>query len=181
VADKATLESWSRSIGLQVRGGDQDGELVVASLDGGPSTLLRRAGNEGWELVHDRRTTAAALKQAWLAPTDDASPLEVVAALVKRIASTYPLVDAELATSGENVRLRFSAPIYDEGLSKQTFLLTLSSFRKAVEAYDTAAAARADDLTALAEFQAQADAVVRRQQEELSHAAAVQSTNGPTG
>jgi hypothetical protein len=140
---------------------------------GGATILIQRRSYEEWELVHERRIDAAAARAGWLAPADDRRPSDVLGGIVRRLAATYPLVEGQvMLVVGDELRMRFSAPVYAAGLTQQAFLLTFSSIVKAVQAYDLAAAARADDLAARAEFQAEADAVVKQAAEAADAAAA---------
>ena len=168
MTETATLEAWAKSLGFTVTPGERFGDLVATPSGGGPSFLLQRRSHEAWELTHERRTEATAARAAWLAPSDERRPSDVLGGIVRRLVAAYPLVEGEvMLVMGDELRLRFSAPLHEPGLSQQAFLLTLSSLVKAVEAYDLAAAARAEDLSALAQFQVEADAVVRQASDAL--------------
>jgi hypothetical protein len=163
MTEAATLEAWTKSLGFTVTEGERVGDLAATPPGGGPSFLLQRRSHDTWDLIHERSLAAAAAGAAWLAPSDGRRPADVLGPIVRRLVAAYPLVQGQvMVVMGDELRLRFSAPVHEAGLSQQAFLLTLSSLVKAVEAYDLAAAARAEDLTALADFQAEADAVVRQ-------------------
>jgi hypothetical protein len=163
MTETATLEAWTRSLGFSVSQGERPGDLSAMPPGGGPPILVQRRNYEEWELIHERRFDAATASAAWLAPADDRRVADVLGDIVRRLGATYPLVDGQVMLAvGDELRLRFSAPLYGEGLTQQAYLLTLSSVAKAVQAYDLAAAARAADLAALAAFQAEADAVVKQ-------------------
>jgi hypothetical protein len=163
MTETATLEAWARSLGFSVSPGERPGDVSAMPPGGGQPILIQRRQYEEWELIHERRVDVAAAGAAWLAPGDERRPTDVLDSIVRRLAATYPLVEGQVTlVIGDELRVRFSAPVFGEGLTRQAFLLTLSALTKAVQAYDLAAAARAEDLAALAEFQAEADAVVRQ-------------------
>jgi hypothetical protein len=180
MTETATLEAWTKSLGFSVSQGERPGDLSAMPPGGGPPILIQRRNYEEWELIHERRIDVAAAGAAWLAPADERRPSDVLGDIVRRLAATYPLVDGQvMLVVGDELRLRFSAPVYGEGLTPQAYLLTLSSLVKAVQAYDLAAAARAEDLAALGEFQAEADAVVKQAADAADAAAAAAAAPPP--
>jgi len=167
MTDATTFGAWMRDAGLDVQAGSQPGELR-ATTPNATGLVLRPRSADVWELVHERSTTRAAVRATWQAPADERDPVGVLADIIRRLALSHALVEAELTTAGDELRLRFSAPVHPEGLCKQAFLSTLSSLIKVVESHDLAAGARADDLAALVELQRQTDAYLRQQQDELA-------------
>ncbi|MEY2478071.1 MAG: hypothetical protein QOG87_3386 [Actinomycetota bacterium] len=180
MTETAALEAWTRSLGCSVSQGERPGDLSAMPPGGGPPILIQRRNYEEWELIHERRIDVAAARAAWLSPADERRPTDVIDGIVRRLAAGYPLVEGQvMLVVGDELRLRFSARVYGEGLTQQAYLLTLSSVLKAVQAYDLAAAARADDLAALAEFQAEADAVVKQAADAADAAAATAPPPAP--
>ena len=92
-----------------------------------------------WRLVAERRVSAAERASTWAAPEGGT---DVLVEVVGRVASAFPLVAVDVVPAEADRVVRFTAPAYEEGLSRQEFVLTASSVVRAALAFDAAAAVR---------------------------------------
>lgn len=162
------LETWIEGLGLAVQpgAGVSGTELWAApAAGGGPSLVVRPRDAGRWEVVHERQIPASTARSAWQAPWDTGSPAAVVDTIVRQVASGFPLVEHDTRDEGGDVTIRFRAPVYEEGLTRQAFVLTASSVLKAAGAFDLVTAQRTEELKALQEFDAQAEQRAKEQQE----------------
>ena len=164
----ATLRSWLEALGLEVTAvdGASEEELTAAPVhEGAPQVVVRQSDAATWKVVHERRVSERALSTDWRAPWEDDSPAATVERAAQQIAYAFPLVEADTSGDGGEVVVRLGAPVFDEGLTRQAFALTVSAVLKAARAFDLVVARRADDLAAWREFEARTDREMKEQQE----------------
>ena len=63
--------------------------------------------------------------------------------IVRQVASGFPLIEPQTRDDGGDIRVWFRAPVYEERLTRQAFVLTLSSVLKAAATFDSITARRA--------------------------------------
>jgi hypothetical protein len=153
MTDAATLESWLNGLGLEVKEGSDSGVLVQRS-DAGT-----------WDLVHERSVPQAVLSTDWHAPWDTDPPDVVVGNAAREVAYGFPLVESDTHHAGGDLSVRFRAPIFEEGLTRQGFALTASAVLKAAQTFDVVLARRADELAAWKEFEANSEQRKQKEQE----------------
>jgi hypothetical protein len=190
VTATATLGQWIEGLGLDVRvvsGAAGDELRVTPRHDAEPGLVVARRDPETREIVHDHRVSASALQSEWQAPWDPQPPAEAVSRAARDVACGFPLVETSTHEENGEVVVRFGAPVFDDGLTRQAFLLTLSSVLKAVQGFALVIARRADELAAWKEFEANTERR-REEQHELTNrmtvtgpaaGAAVQAPTGP--
>jgi hypothetical protein len=164
----ATLSSWLEGLGLEVKevGGSPGDRLsVIPAHDGDPSLSVQRSDPATWEVVHDRRVEASVLTSDWHAPWDTDPPSAVVGRAVQEVAYGFPLVESDTHDEGDDVAVRFHAPVFDEGLTRQAFVLTVSAVLNAARVLDLVMARRAEDRATWQEFEATSDQREREQQQ----------------
>ena len=128
------VQTWIEGLGLAVKSGagTSNTELWAAPADaGGPSLVVRPNGADMWEVVNERTISASIAGSAWQAPWDTGSPTAVVDNVARQIACGFPLVESATRDESGNLTVRFRAPVYEEGLTRQAFVLTVSSVLKA--------------------------------------------------
>jgi len=164
----ATLSSWLEGLGLEVKeAGGSPGERlsVMPGHDGDPSLSVERSDPATWEVVHDRRVDASVLTSDWHAPWDTDVPSAVLGRAVQEVAYGFPLVESETHDEGGDVTVRFRAPVFDDGLTRQAFVLTVSAVLNAARVLDLVMARRAEDRASWQEFEATSDQREREQQQ----------------
>jgi Bacterial SH3 domain len=164
-----TLRSWLEALGLEVTeaGGASREELTAASVhEGEPQLVVRQSDAATWRVVHERRVSESALSADWRAPWQDEAPAAAVDRAAQQVAYAFPLVEADTRGDGGDVVVRFGAPVFGEGLTRQAFALTVSAVLKAARGFDLVVARRADELAAWKEFEA-ASEQRRQEQEEM--------------
>jgi hypothetical protein len=181
----ATFTPWLEALGLEVtvKNGASGEELWVTSAGHDEPRLVVRQSDAGtWEVVHDRRLAASVLNAAWHAPWDTDPPAVVVGRAVQGVACGFSLVESETHDDRRDLVVRFRAPIYDEGLTRQAFVLTVSPVLKAAEAFDLVVARRAEELANWNEFEAGTEQRKNEQQElidQMAEAAATPEATDP--
>lgn len=180
--DPDVLRAWIEGLGLAVKpqAGASGSELRVTPADKDEPSLVVRQRDAGvWEVVHQRQIPAALARSAWQAPWDTGSPAGMIDNVARQVACGFPLVEPDTRDEGGDVKVRFRAPVFDEGLTRQAFVLTVSSVLKAAAAFDLVTAQRAEELKALQAFDAGAEQRAKEQQElidRMSPAPAAQPT-----
>lgn len=160
------LETWIEGLAVKPGAGVSGTELWAApAAGGGPSLVVRPRDAGRWEVVHERQIPASTARSTWQAPWDTGSPAAVVDNIVRQVASGFPLVEHDTRDEGGDVTIRFRAPLYEEGLTRQAFVLTASSVLKAAGAFDLVTAQRAEELKALQDFDTKAAQREKEQQE----------------
>ncbi|HEX7520518.1 MAG TPA: SH3 domain-containing protein [Acidimicrobiia bacterium] len=176
------VQAWIEGLGLAVKpgAGTSGTELWVTPADtDGPSLVVRQRDAGMWEVVNERVISASTAGSAWQAPWDTGSPTAVVDNIARQVACGFLLVESATRDESGNLTVRFRAPVYEEGLTRQAFVLTASSVLKAARAFDLVIAQRAEELKALQDFDAQAEQRAKEQQElidQMSPAPAAQPT-----
>lgn len=168
MTDAATLSSWLEGLGLAVKGG------------GAPRLELQRRNTETWEVVHDRRVPESVLSSDWHAPWDTEPPAVVVNQAAREVAYGFPLVESETHDEGSDVAVRFSAPVFDEGLTRQGFVLTASAVLKVAQVFDLVLTRRAQEMADWREFEAGADERKQEQEELINRMAEAGATREAT-
>jgi hypothetical protein len=162
------LRTWIEGLGLAVKpgAGASGAELQVTLAESDEPALVVRQRDPGvWEVVHQRQIPASLARSTWQAPWDTGSPAAVVDNIVRQVASGFPLIEPQTRDDGGDIRVWFRAPVYEERLTRQAFVLTASSVLKAAARFDSITARRAEELEALQEFDAQAEQRAKEQQE----------------
>jgi len=149
--DAATMGSWIGALGLAFTtrqdgaggamdlwlGPDTVGDLVATIAVQGPSVSL---------VAHERRVPRGSLASTWPPPHGARDPLVGVTVAAVRVAAGFSLVTATVRDGGDNVIVRFEAPVYHDGLTQQAFLITVSSVIKAGQAFEGLAAQNATEV-----------------------------------
>src|SRR5438445_5035648 len=146
------------------------GTMVMVSGERKTRVEITRKDPEAWELLYQRRLTASEVNMEWSVPegaptTPEVSslgPVDVLARALHQTALAFPLVRARLNSLGDSVEVRFAATVFDDGLTHQSFALTLSGFLNAVETFDLVRSLRAEQRAALTEFEARSAARVKQ-------------------
>jgi Bacterial SH3 domain len=167
MTDAATLRSWLEGLGLEVKEAGTSGDQlsVMPTDDGDPGVAVQRSDPATWEVVHDRRVEQSVLSSDWHAPWDTEPPAVVVNQAAREVAYGFPLVESETHDEGGDVAVRFRAPVFDEGLTRQGFVLTVSSVLKVAQVFDLVLTRRADELAAWKEFEANSEQREQEQEE----------------
>jgi Bacterial SH3 domain len=169
MTDLTTLTSWLEGLGLEVKDGSGPaGKQLSVKVAGeaDPSVVVQQGSSDTWEIVHDRRVPAATLTSDWSAPWDTGPPAEVVGKAAREVAFGFPLVESETRQEGGNVTVRFHAPVFDDGLTRQAFVLTVSAVLKVADVFDLVLKGRAEEMKGWREFEAGSEER-KQQQEEL--------------
>lgn len=167
MTDQATLRTWIAGLGLDVKtvsGSGGDELWVTPAHEVEPRLVLRPGGPGAWEIVHDRRVPASALSSDWRGPRDAESPTDVVGRVARQLACGFPLVDPSIHDTGGDVIVRLRAPVFDEGLTRQAFALTVSSVLKAAQRFDLGAMQRTDELAPSKEYEGTSEPRIKEQQ-----------------
>ena len=163
-----TLRSWLEALGLEVTeaGGASREELTAALVhEGEPQLVVRQSDAATWRVLHERRVSESALSADWRAPWQDEAPAAAVDRAAQQVAYAFPLVEADTRGDGGDVVVRFGAPVFGEGLTRQAFALTVSAVLKAARGFDLVLARRADELAAWKEFEAASEQRKQEQQQ----------------
>lgn len=161
MTDSQTLTSWLEALGLDAkeRSGASDDQLWVAPADDGATGLVvQRNGAEVWDVIQERRVPESVLSSDWRAPSDTEPPPKVVDAAAREVACGFPLVEAETHDEGGDIAVRFRAPVFDDGLTRQGFALTVSAVLKAAQMFDRVLTRRAEEMASRKDFEAASEA-----------------------
>jgi hypothetical protein len=167
MTDAATLASWLEALGLEAKGEGTTGEQVSVASGGGADSgvVVQRRDPETWEVVHERRVPESVLSSDWQAPWDTEPPAAVVGQAAQEVAYGFPLVESETSDEGGDVTVRFRAPVFDDGLTRQGFVLTVSAVLKVAQVFDLVLTRRADEVKDWNEFEAASEQRKQEQQE----------------
>jgi len=148
MTDSQTLTSWLEPLGLEAKeeSGASDEQLSIAPADGAPGLVVERNGAEVWDVVHERRVPESVLSSDWRVPSDTEPPPKVVGAAAREVACGFPLVEAETHDEGGDIAVRFRAPVFADGLTRQGFALTVSAVLKGAQAFDMVLTRRAQEM-----------------------------------
>jgi hypothetical protein len=169
MTDAATLTSWLESLGLEVKDGSGAPRKRLSVMRGGdtdPRVVVQQIDADQWDVIHERRVPASTLASDWHAPWDTEPPAEVVSQAAREVAQGFPLVESETDDQDGDVAVRFRAPVFDEGLTRQGFVLTVSAVLKAAEVFDLVLKSRAEEMKGWRDFEAGAEQR-KQEQEEL--------------
>jgi hypothetical protein len=153
MTDGASLQEWAEGLGLTIdAAGEQAAGTIVMAREGAPRVEIIRRGASDREIGHKRRLRASDVAREWGAPEGASGsadvhtlgPTDLLARTLHQMTLAYPLVRAHLRTDGESVELEFTAPLFMEGLTRQSFALTVCGLLNAVETFDVLCAARAE-------------------------------------
>jgi hypothetical protein len=131
-----TFTAWLEALGLEVKeGGDAaDDQVSVVPADAGtPGLVVQRTGADTWDVIHERLLPESVL-------TSD------LAAAAREVACGFPLVEAEMHDDGGDIAVRFRAPVFEDGLTRQGFALTASAVLKAAQVFDWVLARRGESI-----------------------------------
>jgi hypothetical protein len=185
MTDAATLTSWLEGLGLAVKeetGASGEHLSVVPADNADPRLEVQRNDTETWEVVHDRRVPESVLSSDWHAPWDTEPPAVVVNQAAREVAYGFPLVESETHDEGSDVAVRFRAPVFDDGLTRQGFVLTVSAVLKVAHVFDLVLTGRAQEVADWKEFEANSEQRGQEQEElidRLSEAPATPETTDP--
>jgi hypothetical protein len=138
---------------------------VTLTHDADPSLAVQRSDSATWEVVHDRRVEESVLSSDWHAPWDTEPPTAVMGRAAREVACGFPLVESDMHDEGGDATIRFCAPVFDDGLTRQAFVLTVSAVLHAARVFDLVLARRAEDRVAWQEFEATSEQREREQQQ----------------
>ena len=162
----ATLRAWIEALGFTLAPGASETDLWIRPTHADePVLLVRRQDPQTLYVVCERRVPGSVLSSEWQAPWDSEPPPAVVGRAVRQVACSFPLVESGTHDDGGDVMVWFRAPVFDDGLTRQAFVLTVSSVFKAAQAFELVVAQRADELVAWAEFQATSEQRRKEQQD----------------
>jgi SH3 domain-containing protein len=148
MTDRATLRSWLEPLGLDA------------------NVELERSDPETWVAVHEQRVRESVLRSDWHAPWDTEPPAVVVGTAAREVACGFPLVESETQENGGDIVVRFRALVFDDGITRQGFALTVSAVLKAARVFDLVLTRRAQEMADWREFEAGAEQR-KQEQEEL--------------
>jgi hypothetical protein len=172
MTDRTVLTAWIAALGLDVRvvtDPSREELWVTPAREAGPLLVVRPHDHDTWEIIHEYRVPAAVLTSQWQAPWDTEPPAAVVDRAAREVAGGFPLVDATTHEDGGDVVVELRTPIFDENLTRQAFVLSLSSVQKAARRFELMLARRAEELAAWNNFEATAEQHRREQQELIDH------------
>jgi hypothetical protein len=150
MTELATLKSWMEGLGLAVKVDDTSRELKAdAPWSGNHEFVVRPADAASWTISHDRHISPTELEAQWRVPDSSVAPTETVSQAVTQLVCGFPLVGAVVVPAGKGVAVTLSSVVYDEGLTRQAFVLTMSALTKAAEAFRIATQARGQQMAAL--------------------------------
>jgi hypothetical protein len=150
--DATTVTTWLEGLGLQTsRRALATGEEVWFGAASGaePPNAIRWRTPTVMDVYHVRHVPAAALTAQWRDPSNNATPSAVLRDSVRQVAQQFPLVDGSVAEENGSAVVYFSAPLFDEPLTRQAFALTVSSVLKAAATFEAGSNIRAAQLAAL--------------------------------
>ena len=161
MTEPGTLRAWIEALGLQAHssgGTSAPGELWVTPPGDAAESLVIRPSEPGtFEVLHERRVDASTLDAQWQAPWDSAAPAATLGQAAEQLAGGFPLVEADTRADGDDVVVRFRAPVLADGLTGQGLGLTVSSVLKAAQGFELLTARRAEQLAAWQHYQATLD------------------------
>jgi hypothetical protein len=175
VTDPTRLTAWIEALSFDVRvvTNRSSQELwVTPAHEAGPLVVVRPGDHDTWEIIHEHRVPASVLSSQWQASWDADPPAAGVALAAREVADTFVLVDATTREDGGDLVVQFGVPVFDEDLTRQAFVLSLSSMQKAARGFERVLARRAQELAMWHEFEAGSDQH-RKEQEALLDAMAV--------
>ena len=149
VSDAVTIQHWLVDLGLTSTA-KPDGGLAVTSAGEPTASFTIAPTRPGrWDITSQRSVRLADLGVGG----NNGARIEVgdLASIVRDLACGLPLVHAEVAELVDGLDVTFGAGLFDEGLSEQTFALTMSSVAKAVESCDRLCAKLRESLSASAD------------------------------
>jgi hypothetical protein len=163
------FKTWAEDLGLRVKGEPATAELYVSlPISGAARFTIRRDRKDVWSITHQRPLAASILNSNWGIGAQSETPISLLTKAVRRLATGFPLLQAEVIPRGSDVVIEFNVPVYAEALTQQAFVLSLSSVMKAVEAFDLLAAQRAEQIAALKEFEVKEAELKKRNEEDLA-------------
>jgi hypothetical protein len=183
MSDSATLLSWLEPLGLEVKeeSGTSGPHLSVApSGDVDARVVVQRSDAETWDAFHERRVHESVLSSDWHAPWDTEPPAVVVGAAAREVACGFPLVESAAHEDGDDVVVRFRAPVFDEGLTRQGFALTVSAVLKVAQVFGLVLTRRAQEMADWREFEAGSEQRKQDQEDLINRMAEAGSTHEAT-
>jgi hypothetical protein len=154
--DSTTVKTWLEGLGQQAasRAGATGEEVYF-----GPAGSPEQRGVIRWRTptlmdVYDvQRVPAAALATQWRDPSNTLTPGAVLRDAVGYVARSFPLVEGGVSDENDGAVVYFSAPLFDEPLTRQSFAITVSAVLRAAATFEAGWNVRAAQLAALAELQ----------------------------
>lgn len=155
-----TLKTWVEELGLRVKGDSTAAELQVGlpSL-GAPLFTIKSERSDFWRITHQCRIADSTVNSEWGIGEPSESPISLLTKAVQHLATGFPLLSVQVSQSESNVVIEFKAPIYGDGLTRQAFMLTVSSVVKSVEAFNALSAHRTRQIEVLKELKVKEDAL----------------------
>jgi hypothetical protein len=163
MTDAATLRSWLEPLG-----------------DAGSRLEVQRSNAETWEVAHERRVPEPVLNSDWGAPWDTESPSVVVGAAAQEVARGFPLVESETHEDGGDLAVRFRAPVFDDGLTRQGLAMTVSAVLKAAQVFDLVLTRRGQEMADKREFEAGSEQRKQEHEQLINPMAEAGTTPDPT-
>jgi hypothetical protein len=162
IVDSATLAAWIEGWGFRVERTGTDG-LLVQEPAGDGAVVVSRTSSETWEVAQERTIPLTSLQTDLDTPWEDDDPAAVLRRGVDDVTALFPLVEASTHADATDATVNLRAPVFADGLTRQAFLLTLSSVLKAAGALDTGMKLRAEQLEEWRRLEARS----REREEEL--------------
>jgi hypothetical protein len=159
MTDDVSIGQWAEGLGLAVATPDpQDaGSAVTLTTKEGTRIEITGSASAARTIVCRRLMPAANIEAEWSIPQRSpnsygalsTSATDVLAEVLRKTALAFPLVQTSVNADGDTVELEFTAPIFDDGLTRHSFVLTLSGLLRTVEMFDLVCSARAEQRAAL--------------------------------
>lgn len=155
-----TLKTWVEGLGLRVKGESTAAALQVGlPALGSPLFTIKSERSNFWQITHQRRIADSTVNSEWGIGEPPEPPIALLTKAVQHLAMGFPLLSAQVSRSESNVVIEFKAPIYGDGLTRQAFMLTVSSVVKSVEAFDALSAHRTRQIEVWKELEVKEDAL----------------------
>lgn len=174
-----TLKIWVEELGLRVKG-ESTADILQVALPAlnAPVFTIKSERTDWWQITHQRRIAGSKVNSEWeIGGEPSEPPITRLTIAVQHLATGFPLLSVHVSRSEPNVVIEFKAPIHGDGLSRQAFMLTVSSIVKSVEAFDALSAHRVRQIQVLKELKAEEDAL--REKYEVSPVAASSASAPP--
>jgi hypothetical protein len=174
MTDTTTLTSWLEGLGLEVKDGSGASGKQLSVMRGGdaePRAVVQQSDADQWDVIHERHVPESVLTSDWQAPWDTEPPADVVGQAAREVAYGFPLVESETHDEGGDVTVRFRAPVFDDALTRQGFVLTVSAVLKVAEVFDLVLTRRAEEMAGWREFESGSEQRKQEQEEMITRLA----------
>ncbi|QRP49598.1 hypothetical protein [Amycolatopsis sp. FDAARGOS 1241] len=163
MTEATTLARWAKGLGIDLEVTPAAQIKTVKDATPAPSFSLQ-AGPGTWVVTCTNVMTRAAVHQSWTSPGDDTPALERIRQAAHDWTRGFPLVEAHATDIKGGVVVTFSAIVYNDGLTRQAFALTLSAVARSVEQFELNSAARVREISLLSKLRADAELALQERQ-----------------